>query len=307
MNALESFRDYFSILEISPNAGPIEIRRAYKRKAIETHPDKAPGNLEKSDDDFKKVREAYEILINPSKKREYLLYYREYKRVVEKENYLKEIERKRRHANLIFYYCKEPQEVQKSIQKLTFDKLMQHYKDISSNWCVAPNPKAIHIHDDLTRHKLRSVIEEMYHCREANKKISGFEFHGELVIPRIKDLAEHLPECLVTLQLLLHDLPHHEDNYLVGYALYVMNPKFEIWLEDSWTEFALLMLQIQATYQLPFSQWPTDVLYPFSRLQLCLKVMKMTEAGTDAKEIHEELGQKIPLSQIQSMIRLVNK
>ena len=89
--------------------------------------------------------------------------------------------------------------------------------------------------------KIRALIQEMYAAREDKKEISGFEFHGELVIRHLTDLAEELPECLVTLQLLLHDMPHHADNYLVGYALYFLEPKFEIWLEDSWTEYAKLL------------------------------------------------------------------
>jgi len=62
--------DYYEILGISKNATAAEIKKAYRKKAIEHHPDKNPGN-DKAEELFKKSAEAYEILSDPNKKARY--------------------------------------------------------------------------------------------------------------------------------------------------------------------------------------------------------------------------------------------
>lgn len=64
-------KDYYSILEISPQAGADAIRKAYRRLAKLYHPDKT-GNDPDAALRFKEVQEAYETLINPKRKNEYL-------------------------------------------------------------------------------------------------------------------------------------------------------------------------------------------------------------------------------------------
>lgn len=63
-------QDYYEILGISKNATPAEIKKAYRQKAIEFHPDKNPGN-KAAEEKFKKAAEAYEILSNENKKARY--------------------------------------------------------------------------------------------------------------------------------------------------------------------------------------------------------------------------------------------
>ncbi len=63
-------RDYYEVLEISKNATPEEIKKAYRKKAIQFHPDKNPDNKE-AEDKFKEAAEAYEVLSNPEKKQRY--------------------------------------------------------------------------------------------------------------------------------------------------------------------------------------------------------------------------------------------
>lgn len=62
--------DYYEILGLGKNATAAEIKKAYRKKAIEFHPDKNPGDT-KAEEMFKKAAEAYEILSDPNKKAKY--------------------------------------------------------------------------------------------------------------------------------------------------------------------------------------------------------------------------------------------
>jgi len=63
-------RDFYEILGISKNASAAEIKKAYRKKAIEFHPDKNPDNKE-AETKFKEAAEAYEVLSNADKKARY--------------------------------------------------------------------------------------------------------------------------------------------------------------------------------------------------------------------------------------------
>ncbi len=63
-------KDFYEILGISKSADAAEIKKAYRKKAIEYHPDKNPGNKE-AEEKFKLAAEAYEILSDPQKKAKY--------------------------------------------------------------------------------------------------------------------------------------------------------------------------------------------------------------------------------------------
>ena len=62
--------DFYEILGISKGASAAEIKKAYRKKAIEYHPDKNPGDKE-AEENFKKAAEAYEVLSDPNKKARY--------------------------------------------------------------------------------------------------------------------------------------------------------------------------------------------------------------------------------------------
>lgn len=63
-------RDYYEVLGVEKNATADEIKKAYRRKAIEYHPDKNPGNKE-AEEKFKEAAEAYDVLSNPDKRARY--------------------------------------------------------------------------------------------------------------------------------------------------------------------------------------------------------------------------------------------
>jgi len=65
-----SKRDYYEILEVSKDAGDKEIKKAYRKKAIQFHPDKNPDNKE-AEEKFKEAAEAYEVLSNAEKRQRY--------------------------------------------------------------------------------------------------------------------------------------------------------------------------------------------------------------------------------------------
>ena len=63
-------QDYYEILGINKNATAAEIKKAYRKKAIEYHPDKNPGNKE-AEEKFKLAAEAYEVLSDEQKRTRY--------------------------------------------------------------------------------------------------------------------------------------------------------------------------------------------------------------------------------------------
>lgn len=64
-------KDLYDVLGVSPSASSEEIKKAYKKLALQLHPDKNHGKREESEAKFKKVTEAYQVLSDPQKREHY--------------------------------------------------------------------------------------------------------------------------------------------------------------------------------------------------------------------------------------------
>ena len=62
-------RDFYDVLGVSKNASSDEIKKAYRKQALQWHPDRNKST--EASEKFKEINEAYEILGNPQKKQTY--------------------------------------------------------------------------------------------------------------------------------------------------------------------------------------------------------------------------------------------
>jgi len=62
--------DYYKILEVSENADILKIKKQYRKLAMKYHPDKNAGD-ERAAKKFREITEAYEVLSNEEKRKEY--------------------------------------------------------------------------------------------------------------------------------------------------------------------------------------------------------------------------------------------
>src|ERR1044071_2436605 len=68
--ASQNKRDYYEVLGVARSATPEEIKKAYRKLAVQFHPDKHKGGKE-MEEKFKEISEAYEVLRDPDKRAAY--------------------------------------------------------------------------------------------------------------------------------------------------------------------------------------------------------------------------------------------
>ena len=64
-------KDYYQILGVSEKASPEEIKKAYRKLAVQYHPDKNPGNVKEAEAKFKEISEAYYVLSDEKRRAQY--------------------------------------------------------------------------------------------------------------------------------------------------------------------------------------------------------------------------------------------
>jgi curved DNA-binding protein len=64
------YKDYYKILNVERKASEDEIKRAYRKLALQYHPDRNPGDKQ-AEEKFKELNEAYQVLSDPAKRARY--------------------------------------------------------------------------------------------------------------------------------------------------------------------------------------------------------------------------------------------
>jgi len=64
-------KDYYQVLGVPRNASDEEIKKAYRKLAMQYHPDRNLGKEKWANEKFKEINEAYGVLGDPQKRRQY--------------------------------------------------------------------------------------------------------------------------------------------------------------------------------------------------------------------------------------------
>jgi curved DNA-binding protein len=70
MARMRGNKNYYEMLGVSREATPEEIKKAYRQLALKVHPDRNPGDRQ-AEEQFKEISEAYGVLMDPEKRRQY--------------------------------------------------------------------------------------------------------------------------------------------------------------------------------------------------------------------------------------------
>ena len=67
---MENKRDYYEVLGVGRDATPDQIKKAYRKLALQYHPDRNPGD-KAAEEKFKEAAEAYDVLSDDKKRQMY--------------------------------------------------------------------------------------------------------------------------------------------------------------------------------------------------------------------------------------------
>lgn len=116
---MENFKnkDYYQVLGVNPNAAQKEIKSAYRTLARKYHPDVNPGN-KLSESKFKEIGEAYSILVDENKRKQYDLL-RGIKKEPKKES--NDTQQARKQASNAYTETKNPSKSDQETEKKSFN------------------------------------------------------------------------------------------------------------------------------------------------------------------------------------------
>lgn len=95
-------KDYYEELEVSRQASPEIINKVYKVLAKKYHPDTTKENKQEAEERFKKISEAYEVLSNPQKRKDYDADLEISNPIINKDDYDKLVEDNESLSNELF-------------------------------------------------------------------------------------------------------------------------------------------------------------------------------------------------------------
>ncbi len=199
-------KDYYSILKIEPSASLPEIKKAYRQLAQQFHPDKNQNDPYAATQ-FAEIKEAYEILTNPSKK-EYYLQQRWYDQSIGKRkkqdlitpvNVLKQILELDRYVSGLDVFRMDKNGLQEYIEEVLNDSTIEKlnsFNEISVNkeivrlslHCLRPLPFSLlqpaisRLHKINTDPQTNDLVKQYFIKRKKNNKKNKQEIWIVLLI-----------------------------------------------------------------------------------------------------------------------------
>lgn len=183
-------KDYYKILEIEPSAGPAEIKKAYRKLAMQYHPDKTNDNPYAAAQ-YADIKEAYETLVHPGKKQRYL----------QKRWFQQSIGKKTSYKTItpenIFKQVLELEKYVSRIDHFRFDEnsLRQYILYLISN----------HTIEKLEQYEDKTIQQQIvHHIIQTIKPLHHFN-SGDIII-QLKKIAANDPATLTEIENFQH---HH--------------------------------------------------------------------------------------------------
>jgi DnaJ-class molecular chaperone len=183
-------KNYYQILELSPNSSSEEIRKAYKEKALKCHPDKNGGNTEQ----FQEVMEAYQKLMANEEDDFNVFIFDIFKQT---ENEFKTI-----FNNMVNREDKTFIKFMNASEEVSKNKILSKGEDVI---CHVPidfeslyynKPKKIVIkrkrygNDDIKSFYLSSLLEKEFYFPEEGDVLSSDQIPGDLYVKIIPEADE---------------------------------------------------------------------------------------------------------------------
>ena len=157
-------KNYYEILEVNKKASPETISKVYKYLAKKYHPDANPDNKQEAEERFKEISEAYEILSNEEKRKEYDMELENYQsentpQTVSLEDFIK-----------LRDYCKQ---LENALKESSFGKgnnSADNYfsAESASSQCQSANEYAYRAEEQAREQAYHDAVDRAYHDAYVN-------------------------------------------------------------------------------------------------------------------------------------------